>query len=149
MNVFPINCPPLRKRKEDIPLLVRHFCQKHETRIGKKISQVSPEVLDALMAYDWPGNIRELENIIERALILSRGNTLEYGEWVPVENNAATPGSANSATKLAEVEKQHIIDTLKKTNWKVSGDKGAAKILGLNATTLEARMKKLGIKRES
>lgn len=149
LNVFPIMCPPLRKRKEDIPLLIRHFCQKHETKIGKKISQVSPDVLEALMAYDWPGNIRELENIIERALILSRGNTLEYGEWVPADNNISSPGKANSASTLADIEKQHIIDTLNKTNWKVSGEKGAAKILGLNATTLEARMKKLGINRES
>ena len=148
LNVFPITCPPLRKRKEDIPLLVKHFCQKHETKIGKKISNVSPVVLDALMAYDWPGNIRELENIIERALILSRGNTLEYGEWVP-SDNTGTAGSVSSKTTMADVEKQHIIDILNKTNWKVSGEKGAAKILGLNATTLEARMKKLGIKREA
>jgi formate hydrogenlyase transcriptional activator len=148
LNVFPITCPPLRKRKEDIPLLVKHFCQKHETKIGKKITQVSPAVLDALMAYDWPGNIRELENIIERALILSPGNKLEYGEWVPANNNSAVPGVIPSATTLADVEKQHITDVLKKTNWKVSGEKGAAKILGLNPTTLEARMKKLGIVRE-
>jgi formate hydrogenlyase transcriptional activator len=148
LNVFPISCPPLRKRKEDIPLLVKHFCQKHETKIGKKISQVSPEVLDALMVYDWPGNIRELENIIERALILTRGNILEYGEWVPADNNTSVPGKTGSASTMADVEKQHIIDTLNKTNWKVSGEKGAAKILGLNATTLEARMKKLGIKRD-
>jgi len=148
LNVFPISCPPLRKRKEDIPLLVKHFCQKHETKIGKKISKVEPDVLDALMNYDWPGNIRELENIIERALILTRGNTLEYGEWVPADNTSAPSGTAASATTLADLEKQHIIDILKKTNWKVSGEKGAAKILGLNATTLEARMKKLGINRE-
>lgn len=146
LNVFPITCPPLRDRKEDIPLLVKHFCQKHETKIGKKITSVPAKVLDSLRAYDWPGNIRELENIIERALILSRNGVLEYGEWIPLQN-AATMGKAKPAA-LNDVEKQHIIDVLKKTNWKVSGEKGAAKILGLNPTTLEARMKKLGIKRE-
>jgi transcriptional regulator with GAF, ATPase, and Fis domain len=150
LNVFPIICPPLRKRKEDIPLLVKHFCQKHEGKIGRKITEVPGNVIDALMAYDWPGNIRELENIIERAMILSRNGILEYGEWIPTEK---IPGSENgkssAASKLEDVEKEHIIETLKKTGWKVSGEKGAAKILGLNATTLEARMKKLGIKRET
>ena len=99
------------------------------------------------MAYDWPGNIRELENIIERAMILSQNNTLESGDWLPVTKVATTNGKPN-LQKMGDVEKDHIIETLKKTNWKVSGEKGAAKILGLNATTLEARMKKLGIKRE-
>ena len=85
LNVFPIICPPLRKRKEDIPLLIKHFCQKHEGKIGRKITHVSDQVIDAMMAYDWPGNIRELENIIERAMILSRNGVLEYGEWIPTE----------------------------------------------------------------
>lgn len=147
LNVFPITCPPLRERKEDIPLLVKHFLQKHEPRVGKKISDVSPKVMDALMSYDWPGNIRELENLIERAMILSPGKSLEEGPWLPVQKFRTTSGKAN-AHKLEDVEKDHIIEVLKKTNWKVSGEKGAAKILGLNPTTLEARMKKLGIKRE-
>ena len=149
LNVFPIVCPPLRKRKEDIPLLIKHFCQKHEGKIGRKITHVSDQVIDAMMAYDWPGNIRELENIIERAMILSRNGVLEYGEWIPTEKiTESTNGITTPVTKLEDVEKEHIIETLKKTGWKVSGEKGAAKILGLNATTLEARMKKLGIKRE-
>ena len=149
LNVFPIVCPPLRKRKEDIPLLIKHFCQKHEGKIGRKITHVSDQVIDAMMAYDWPGNIRELENIIERAMILSRNGVLEYGEWIPTEKiTGSTNGITTPITKLEDVEKEHIIETLKKTGWKVSGEKGAAKILGLNATTLEARMKKLGIKRE-
>ncbi len=149
LNVFPIICPPLRNRKEDIPLLVKHFCQKHEGKIGKKIITVPHDVIDALIAYDWPGNIRELENIIERAMILSRKGVLEYGEWIPTEKlNISDNGKAAAPSKLEDVEKEHIIETLKKTGWKVSGEKGAAKILGLNATTLEARMKKLGIKRE-
>ncbi len=146
LNVFPIICPPLRDRKEDIPLLVRHFCQKHEGKIGKKISSIAPDVMTALMDYDWPGNIRELENIIERAMILSRGNSLEYGEWIPVEK---MPLAKSQSARLGDLEKEHILETLRKTGWKVSGEKGAAKILGLNPTTLEARMKKLGIKREA
>ena len=149
LNVFPIICPPLRNRKEDIPLLVKHFCQKHEGKIGRKITSVPPAVIDALIAYDWPGNIRELENIIERAMILSRNGVLEYGEWIPTEKlTNGENGKIATPSKLEDVEKEHIIETLKKTGWRVSGEKGAAKILGLNATTLEARMKKLGIKRE-
>jgi formate hydrogenlyase transcriptional activator len=146
LNVFPIVCPPLRERKEDIPLLVKHFCQKHEARIGKKITNIPSKVMDLLMVYDWPGNIRELENIIERALILSKENTLEYGEWMPSHKKQ----SLNTGVQtLEDVEKKHIIQTLQTTKWKVSGENGAANILGLNPTTLEARMKRLGIKRES
>jgi len=140
--------PPLRDRKEDIPLLVRHFCQKHEAKIGKKIIHIQPEVIDALMEYDWPGNIREVENLIERAMIISHGNTLEYGDWLPVSKNTAG-NTKMGPLKLEDVEKQHIIEILKKANWKISGEKGAAKMLGLNATTLEARIKKMGIKRDA
>ena len=148
LNVFPITCPPLRDRKEDIPLLVKHFCQKHEVKIGKKITDISPKVMDSLIAYNWPGNIRELENLIERALILNSGSsTLEPGEWLPVEKKSSSAKS--SPQKIEDVEKEHIIEVLKKVNWKVSGEKGAAKILGLNPTTLEARMKKMKIKREA
>jgi formate hydrogenlyase transcriptional activator len=150
LNVFPVTCPPLRSRKEDIPLLVKHFCQKHEGKIGRKIIEIPPAVMEALMAYDWPGNIRELENIIERAMILSRNGALEYGDWVPSDKgNGLDNGKALPSAKLKEVEKNHIMETLRKTGWKVSGEKGAAKLLGLNPTTLEARMKKLGIKREA
>jgi PAS domain S-box-containing protein len=150
LNVFPIICPPLRDRKEDIPLLIKHFCQKHEAKIGKKVTNISPRVIDSLMEYSWPGNIRELENLIERALILSPGNMLEYGDWMPKGSLVMKNGNGKpSLQKLEEVEREHIIETLKKVNWKVSGEKGAAKILGINPTTLEARMKKLGIKREA
>ncbi len=146
LNVFPVICPPLRDRKDDIPLLVRHFCHKHEGKIGRKITNIPNKVMDALMAYDWPGNIRELENIIERAMILSTEGTLEYGDWIPIEKVGSNGKAAHG--KLEDLERSHIIDTLNKTGWKVSGEKGAAKILGLNPTTLEARMKKLGIKRD-
>ncbi|HZE84520.1 MAG TPA: sigma 54-interacting transcriptional regulator [Puia sp.] len=154
LNVFPIFCPPLRDRKDDIPLLVRHFCQKHESKIGKKITSIPQKVMDTLVNYDWPGNIRELENLIERAMILSPGNTLEYGDWLPVpksRDEAGNPSAKSEAPrkKLEELEKEHIIDVLKSTKWKVSGENGAAKILGLNSTTLEARIKKLGIVKKS
>ncbi len=146
LNVFPVISPPLRERKEDIPLLVKHFVKKYESKMGKEITNIPAKVIDALMLYDWPGNIRELENLVERALILSRGNTLEYGNWIPSVKITATNGKA-AVQKLDDVEKLHIISVLEKTNWKVSGEKGAAKILGLNPTTLEARMKKMGIER--
>ena len=146
LNVFPIQTPPLRERKEDIPLLVPHFIRKYESRIGKKITGIAPGVMESLCAYHWPGNIRELENLIERALILTRNTTLEYGDWVPVAKKNIH-GKAIAQT-LDEVEKNHIITILKLVNWKVSGEKGAAKMLGLNPTTLEAKMKKLGIVRE-
>ena len=146
LNVFPVVCPPLRDRKEDIPLLVKHFCHKHEGKIGRKITDIPRNVMDALMAYDWPGNIRELENIIERAMILSTKGSLEYGEWIPTQKVSLNGKPATG--RLEDIERDHIIETINKTGWKVSGEKGAAKILGLNPTTLEARMKKLGIKRE-
>jgi transcriptional regulator with GAF, ATPase, and Fis domain len=138
--------PPLRDRKEDIPLLVKHFVKKYEGKMGKEITEIPAKVIDALMLYDWPGNIRELENLVERALILSPGNTLEYGNWIPSVKITGSNGKTTTQ-KLDDVEKQHIISVLEKTNWKVSGEKGAAKILGLNPTTLEARMKKMGIER--
>ncbi|HLP37210.1 sigma 54-interacting transcriptional regulator [Lacibacter sp.] len=148
LNVFPIITPPLRDRKEDIPLLVKHFIRKHETKMGRKITEVAPDVLTALHQYNLPGNVRELENLIERALIISKGSVLEYGDWIPAASGiSAANHSSSSKQTLEDVEKEHIIQTLERTNWKVSGEKGAAKILGLNATTLEARMKKLGISR--
>jgi transcriptional regulator with GAF, ATPase, and Fis domain len=100
------------------------------------------------MNYDWPGNIRELENLIERAMILSPGNSLEPGDWLPSQKISTIENAKNTSVRLEDIEKQHILDVLNQTNWKVSGEKGAAKILGLNPTTLEARMKKMGIKRK-
>jgi len=149
LNVFPIHCPPLRERKEDIPHLVKHFLKKHEMNMGKSIAAVENKVMDALINYNWPGNIRELENLIERAMILSEGNILEYGDWLPSANVQPGRNSKKTLQKLEEVEKEHILETLNKVNWRVSGERGAAKILGINPTTLEARMKKLGIRREA
>ena len=146
LNVFPIHCPPLRERKEDIPFLIKHFCQKFEHKIGKKVTSIPSKVMDALTAYNWPGNIRELENVIERAMILSRNGVIQYGDWLPMAKEIHSAKS--KLLRLDDVEKEHIIEVLRQTHWKISGEKGAAKILGLNATTLEARMKKLGIQRE-
>ncbi|MDN3658606.1 sigma 54-interacting transcriptional regulator [Ferruginibacter paludis] len=146
LNVFQIVSPPLRNRKEDIPLLVKHFVKKYESKMGREIKHIPDKVIAALMLYDWPGNIRELENMVERALILSVGDTLEYGDWVPSAKNMAV--SQTTLSKMEDVERAHIMSVLNQTNWKVSGEKGAAKILGLNPTTLESRMKKLEIKRE-
>ena len=144
LNVFPIQAPPLRDRKEDIPELVTFFLHKHGVKMGKKIEKIPQKVMDSFLSYDWPGNIRELENIIERSLVLSQGNTLETGD--PFRKIAASSDQEQSAS-LADVERQHICNVLEATGWVVSGEKGAAKILGLKPTTLDARMKKLGIKR--
>lgn len=146
LNVFQIVSPPLRNRKEDIPLLIKHFVKKYESKMGREIKNIPDKVIDALMLYDWPGNIRELENMVERALILSVGSTLEYGDWIPSAKKIGA--NQTKLLKMEDVEKEHIISVLNQTNWKVSGEKGAAKILGLNPTTLESRMKKLEIKRE-
>ncbi|MFQ5797830.1 MAG: sigma 54-interacting transcriptional regulator [Bacteroidota bacterium] len=145
LNVFPVQIPSLRERKEDIPLLVRHFVMKHGTRLGRRIETIPQVTMDALQAYFWPGNVRELENVIERAVIISHGSHLELGEWLP--KPGGTPSGSGVPT-LEQLEKKHIIEVLQLTGWRVSGEKGAAKLLGMKPTTLESRMKKLGVKRE-
>jgi transcriptional regulator with GAF, ATPase, and Fis domain/streptogramin lyase len=145
LNVFPVKIPPLRDRKEDIHLLVKHFIQKHARKIGREVNAVPQYVLETLQQYHWPGNVRELENVIERAMIISKGNKLLLGDWVP-QNNGSSNGKAHFLT-LEESEKHHILEALEKTGWRVSGEKGAAKILGLNPKTLESRIKKLNIHR--
>jgi transcriptional regulator with GAF, ATPase, and Fis domain len=144
LNVFPITIPPLRERKEDIPLLVSYFVEKYEAKIGKRIEAIPQSVITALQAYDWPGNVRELENIIERTVIISKGNKLSLGEWLPKANS---PVLSNTFT-LQENERRHIYKTLELVGWKVSGKTGAASILGINPKTLESRMKRLSIKRD-
>jgi transcriptional regulator with PAS, ATPase and Fis domain len=149
LNVFPVVSPPLRDRKEDIPLLVNHFCKKHGTKIGRKIRNIPKATMDALLGYDWPGNVRELENIVERALIVSTGDSLELGDWLPSPKIKSTNGTNEQhAFALEDIEKEHIIKVLHLTEWKIRGEDGAATKLGLNPTTLEARMKKLGIKKQ-
>jgi DNA-binding NtrC family response regulator/ligand-binding sensor domain-containing protein len=145
LNVFPIHIPPLRNRKEDISLLVRHFVQKYSTKAGKQVFKITHDVIRRLEDYPWPGNVRELENIIERAIIISPEDKLIIGDWLPKNERAIKPDTDLS---LEEIEKKHILDVLEKTNWRVSGDRGAAKILGLKRTTLEARMQKLGISKK-
>ncbi|NOS79008.1 MAG: sigma 54-interacting transcriptional regulator [Nitrospira sp.] len=146
LNVFPIHLPALREREGDIPLLVQYFVRKFSANFGKKITRIPERMMTALQRYQWPGNIRELEHVIERAIILSEGTELEPIEWLSPSSGKA--GAAKTLT-LEETERQHIIDVLEQTNWRVSGPKGAAAILGLKPTTLEARMKKLGIERHA
>ncbi len=146
LNVFPINVPPLRERQDDIPLLINHFVRKYGAKIGKKIETIPKKVMDSLQSYHWPGNIRELENIIERAVILSQGSRLELEKWFL---KTEEPLDTSELTTLEEVERAHILKTLEATHWRVSGTKGAAQILGLNSQTLVSKMKKLGIRRDS
>jgi predicted ATPase/transcriptional regulator with GAF, ATPase, and Fis domain/tRNA A-37 threonylcarbamoyl transferase component Bud32 len=145
LNVFPMETPPLRDRKEDIPLLVRHFAMQYGIKLGKRIEAIPKRTLDALMAYQWPGNIRELRNVIERALIITQGTTLELRDWAPGDAAAGEAG----VRRLEDIERQHILAVLEQKAWRVSGPKGAATLLGLKPTTLEARMRKLGIQRPS
>jgi len=145
LNVFPLNSPALRYRKEDIPLLVKHFCEKLSAKVGKKVKSVNKDVMERLIEYNWPGNVRELENVIERAVIISESTTLQPGEWLPKLKTADHLSNSKKISTLEELERQHIIKALELTSGRVSGEKGAAKILGLNASTLESRMRKLGI----
>ncbi len=145
LNVFPLELPSLRERIEDVPLLARHFLHKYSARFGKNITAITNRTMESLLQYSWPGNVRELENIIERAIITSRGKKLELGNSLPTFKNNNT--GENRIIPLAEYEKHHIIRALEATNWRVSGENGAAKLLGLKRTTLEARMKKLKITR--
>jgi chemotaxis protein methyltransferase CheR len=145
LNVFPIRCPPLRERKEDIPLFVKHFIEKYSAKIGKNIEAVPGNAMDELLQYDWPGNVRELENVVERAVILSKGKQLDLEDWLP-KTDASSGGSL--ILTLEEKEREHILYVLELTGWKVRGAKGAAELLGMKPTTLEARMKKLDIERQ-
>jgi formate hydrogenlyase transcriptional activator len=127
-------------------VLVRHFVLKYATRHGKRIETIPKPTLDALTAYGWPGNVRELANVIERSVIVSRGTSLELGDWIAPQS-APTQSRSEQAERLEDVERAHILATLEETRWRVSGPAGAAVRLGLKATTLESRMKKLGIRR--
>jgi len=146
LNVFPIVNPPLRDRKEDIPLLIHHFVKKFSAKTGKKIDRVPKHLIFKMQHYEWPGNIRELENIIERAVIISTGNTLSMGDWLPTKSRSSHSSGRKS---LHEVEKEYILEILDLTSWKVSGPGGAAEVLAMKPTTLESRMKKLGISRRT
>jgi len=146
LNVFPLNCPPLRDRKDDIPFLVQHFIKKHEANVGKKIEAVSASTLSKLQAYNYPGNIRELENLIERFMIISSGKELELTGWLPIKKEL--PITEGQFLTLKEVEIRYIKKALRLTSGKVFGVGGAAEKLGINAKTLDSRMRKLGIDKE-
>jgi formate hydrogenlyase transcriptional activator len=147
LNVFPIEVPPLRERPEDIPVLVRHFVREAGHRMNRRALWISPLAMDALVSHSWPGNIRELQNLIERSVIRSPGDELQ----VPLDDldDDAEIGSGVDGGTLKEAERLHILGTLKKTGWVLSGPRGAAARLGVNRSTLQFRMKKLGIERSS
>jgi len=145
LNVFPIIVPPLRERPEDIPLLVRYFAQKYARQMNKEVVTISKETMATLATYHWPGNIRELQNLIERAVILSPGPVLQ----VPLAEleSARSIGSSNGASYLDDVERAHILRVLHEANWVIGGPSGTAARLGMKRTTLLSRMQKLGISR--
>jgi len=147
LNVFPIMMPPLRLRKDDIPLLVNHFVAKFNKKIGKRIETVTKDTLNALQGYHWPGNVRELESVIERAVIISQGSALQVLDRFDTFRKTGEPED-QEVKPLVDLERDHILNVLTKTGWRIEGEKGAAGILGLNASTLRARMRKYGIIRK-
>jgi len=147
LNVFPIHLPPLRERREDIPLLVEHFVRHFSHRTNRMIETIPPGTMQALVQYDWPGNIRELQNVIERAVILSPGPELK-AQVQDLNIRVSAPQNASHQT-LQQAERTHILAILNETKWVLSGPNGAATRLGMNRSTLQFRMKKLGIVRPS
>jgi formate hydrogenlyase transcriptional activator len=148
LKVFAITIPPLCQRKEDIALLVDHFITKYNQKTGRKVASVSGDTLKFLMAYDWPGNVRELESVIERAVITSHGRELQVSEDQDSFVASQQPAAEEEIKGLAELEHDHILHVLLKTGWRIEGDHGAAGLLGLNPSTLRARMRKYGILRQ-
>jgi transcriptional regulator with GAF, ATPase, and Fis domain len=164
LNVLPLRVPALRERMSDLPLLVTFFVQKFAAKLGKTIRTISEDAMRQLTTYTWPGNIRELQNVIERAVILSSGTVLVLAEQLRpqphrTEREMAEPlGISKAETKpqkseiqadgsLEDVERRHIESVLARTNWMIEGERGAAKLLNLNPSTLRSRMQKLNIKR--
>ncbi len=147
LNVFPINQPPLRQRKDDIPLLVNHFVAKFNKKIGKQIETVAKETMDSLQEYQWPGNVRELESVIERAVIVTQGSSLQVLDRFDTFP-APLDTEGQEVKALVDIEQDHITQVLQKTGWRIEGKNGAALLLGLNASTLRARMRKYGIARQ-
>jgi formate hydrogenlyase transcriptional activator len=147
LNIFPIRLPPLRERREDIPLLVQYFMQKYARRMGKRIETVPAATMQKLVDWSWPGNVRELQNMIERGVILSRGFVLEIPLTELDQSAIPALGDNNGGATLEAVERQHILQALRDTSWVIGGPSGAAARLGLNRSTLNARMRKLEIRR--
>ena len=151
LNVFPLTIPPLRERREDIPLLARHFVEKYARRMNKRIETIPAEAMNAMSEYHWPGNVRELENFVERSVILSDDSMLQppLAELVQQRVSSSSKISEEVPTKLREVEREHILRTLKDTKWIIGGPSGAAARLGMKRTTLGSLVKRLGITRPS
>ena len=146
INVYPITVPPLRKRREDIPLLVEHFVSQIGPDMGKKIDKIPKMVIEQLKAYDWPGNIRELRNVVERSLIASPGSIFKLADFSTEMHRPYSP-LPSKMVSIDEIQQQHIMNILKETEGKINGPGGAAEILQMKPSTLRNRMKKLGIKR--
>jgi formate hydrogenlyase transcriptional activator len=144
LNVFPIDLPPLRERRDDIPLLVRHFATQHVRNLGRRPISISPDVMETLMRHPWPGNVRELEHVIHRAVILSRGDSLHLPPLEAPVKPAARPPASHAET-FEDAVREHILEVLRETNGVVAGPRGAAVRLGLKRTTLLSKMEKLGI----
>jgi transcriptional regulator with GAF, ATPase, and Fis domain len=143
LNVFPITVPPLRQRKDDIPLLVQSFIERYSRKLGKQITTIQKETMKALQDYPWLGNVRELESIIERAVILCPGPVLQLADKLEI----SSPLLSSTVRTLEETERNQILQILSETRWRIEGKDGAAAILGLHPSTLRARMHKLGIVR--
>ena len=144
LNVFPITVPPLRERADDIPAFIDHFLAEHARRHGRSMPYVPDDVMAAMVSYAWPGNVRQLQNFIERSVILSKGPELR----APIDELTTSGGSMSNGRTLADADRAHIVSALRETSWVVGGRSGAAARLGLNRTTLIAKMRKLGISRE-
>jgi transcriptional regulator with GAF, ATPase, and Fis domain len=144
LNVFPITLPSLRERREDIPLLAQHLANRFARAMPKPMKPISDSVARALQQYDWPGNIRELENVIQRAIILSSDGVISIND---ISLSAAKPATASMGTTLEEIERNHIQRMLSTTLWRIEGRRGAAELLGLKPSTLRSRLRKLGIRR--
>jgi transcriptional regulator with GAF, ATPase, and Fis domain len=148
LNVFPITMPALRERLDDLPVLLRHFCDRVGRQMGRPIDRVAPGTLEALQAYDWPGNIREFENVIQQGVILSRDGVLDLSNFTGDQVRRSVPiPVVEEPQTLVDVQRAHILRMLKLANWRIEGPTGAAKVLGLCASTLRTRMRKLGIHR--
>jgi DNA-binding NtrC family response regulator len=145
LNVFPIHLPPLRERTDDIPLLVRHYVDKYSQRMNKRVETIPPEAMAALSSYSWPGNIRELQNLIERSVILTSGHVLRVQAK---ELQLESPVTGSPGGTLEEIERDHILRVLRETGGVIGGRHGAASRLGLKRTTLMAKMERIGISRE-
>jgi formate hydrogenlyase transcriptional activator len=147
LNVFPITIPPLRQRREDIVLLTQHYVEKFCHKMGRRMDSIPKHCMDQMLQYDWPGNIRELEHLIERSLIISEGSSFTLGDQLKSSSPAASFSNKGSENDLASIERDHIMQVLRMTEWKIEGPGGAATILNLHPSTLRFRIKKLGITR--